>query len=82
MKMMNNHLFFGIIYIVGDSMIVMGYKYDAFGCTVLSTQGVKDRLDELGILKITDDCVIKLKEKEVHMCDSDNPIVFVDSPFF
>lgn len=83
--MMNNHLFFDILNIVGDRMeYIQGYKHSKFNCTMVDEKILKDNLDNFMIKNISLDAslIYPKQNKTVLMCDGEQPMSYVDNAFF
>ncbi len=64
--------------------IVPGYNIPTFKCTLVNEEMLRSNLDNYGIRKITLDAniIIPSKNRIVAMCDSEQPMSFVDNAFF
>lgn len=62
--------------------IIKGYYVPKFNCKEISTDKIKECLDELKVAKITVDGSLLFPDKKILMCDIDNPVMFVDNFFY
>ena len=61
--------------------IVPGYKISAYGCILVNSEILKSQLEDFKINKISLDGTLIYPDKRILMCDSSQPMSYVDSIF-
>lgn len=62
-------------------LTVQGYKNANFGCKLVNHQMIREHLDDYEILKISLDGTLLYPDKEILMCDSAQPMSYVNNFF-
>ena len=62
-------------------LTIQGYKIEGYGCKLVTTKMLREHLEDYDILKISLDGSLIYPDKEVLMCDSAQPISYVDNFF-